>query len=207
MPNENIATNPVVNTTTEPVNPNPAPVDPAPVADPESNTDPATQNESGEGQNKQEDGYTMNDLLAMIADLKAENTRNKKALDKATGEAADYKRKFQARQTEEERKQEEEIQKQTERAEYVKGLEDFKKNQLAYNRYIGAGYKPSVAQKMADAEVKGDFDALNGLYKQVLNEQVKEKEKELRAQSISGVNVGNSEGEVDQFLVGWNSVK
>ena len=206
MPNENIATNPVVNATVEPVNPNPAPADPTPVADPESNADPAT-NEGGEGQNKQEDGYTMNDLLAMIADLKAENTRNKKALDKATGEAADYKRKFQARQTEEERKQEEEIQKQTERAEYVKGLEDFKKNQLAYNRYIGAGYKPSVAQKMADAEVKGDFDALNGLYKQVLNEQVKEKEKELRAQSISGVNVGNSEGEVDQFLVGWNSVK
>ena len=150
---------------------------------------------------------SIDDLLAQITEMKTENNRLKTAYNKASSEAADYKKKFRARQTAEE--QEAESKREAEEAiqNELKSLRATVAVQKATERYMGLGMDKETAKETANFEVSGDNEAVTSNIQKFMANQIKAKESEWLA-SRPEVSAGNGESgseEKDPFILGFNN--
>ena len=143
-----------------------------------------------------------------VEDLMVELARMKRQLDKASSEAADYKKKFRATQTEKEVMDAEKAEAQAKRDEEFEAM----KRELNINRitksYMALGYPAELAEKAATADVDNDSETRFKIQAQVDAEKKKAWEKEFiasRPQIAAGT--GDTKSEDDPFLKGFNSVK
>ena len=143
-----------------------------------------------------------------VEDLMVELARMKRQLDKASSEAADYKKKFRATQTEKEVMDAEKAEAQAKRDEEFEAM----KRELNINRitknYMALGYPAELAEKAATADVDNDSETRFKIQAQVDAEKKKQWEKDFiasRPQIAAGT--GDTKSEDDPFLKGFNSVK
>jgi hypothetical protein len=144
---------------------------------------------------------SVQDLLVEIAKLKREK-------DRASAEAADYKKKFRATQSEKEIMDAEKAEAQARRDEEFEAMKrEITINKLAKN-YMALGYSSEMAEAAATADVDNDSETRFKIQAQVDAEKKKAWEKEFiasRPQIAAGT--GGTNAEEDPFLKGFNSVK
>lgn len=142
-----------------------------------------------------------------IQDLMTEIARLKRQADKASSEAADYKKRWKASLTEVEQASMEKAEKEAAREEEFKELQrKVKINDLTEN-YVAVGFSPERAKAMAVADYDNDAETRFKIMAEVDAEKKKAWEKEFiasRPQIAAGV---GSQQEDDPFLKGFNSVK
>lgn len=158
----------------------------------ETSTEPVVQNQEPE-KNEPEKEVTMESLMAEIAELKAQNTKTKGALDKALKEKGDITKQYREVLTE---AQQAKIDKETadeEQRKYVEGLEQYKAKSEAKNRYTLLGMDADMAEKAAEAEISGDMDALAMIQKQHTEALIKQKQTEWMG-SRPPINAGTADG-------------
>lgn len=168
-------------------------------------------NENLENQNpKSEEStpeITLEDLQNQLAEAKALNQQYKNAITKSNSEAADWKRKFQAKQTAEEKeadaKREAEELQQQELSNLRKELSTMK----AIARYRGMGMDEKTASECAALEVENNNDGLMAKIAALINSReeaaAKKAQEELLA-SRPDIKAGNGEDgngeEEDPFI-------
>lgn len=145
------------------------------------------------------------DLMTQLAQEKAQRAKDKNALDKALKEVGELKKSLRARQTAEEQELEAKREEEEAHKLYVAGLEDFKRSTEAKMRYISQGMNTEMAEKAAEAEIKGDMEELVALQKQFVDETVKAKEEEWLKNRPEVNTGGENDAENDPFLQGFNS--
>lgn len=93
-----------------------------------------------------------------VQDLLVEVAKQKRAIDKLTSEAAEWRKKYQSTLTEKERASQEKAEQEAEREEQYKQL--LRENQMnkIEKSYLAQGWTADEAFRMATAEVDGDFD-------------------------------------------------
>ena len=168
---------------------------------------PETEPKGGEGGGNDGDDkpVTLESMIAEIAGLRAENAKTKAALDKALHNNGELTKQLRAKMTASE--QEEQAKKEQEEAQRnrLKELEDFKKRAEARERYMSViGMSADLAKEAAEAEVKGDMDALASVYKRQQDLKLKENDDEWnkRRPDPSVGHEGDKQAE-DPFLVGF----
>ena len=131
----------------------------------QENTKPEDNANCGDNGNQQE--VTMESMIAEMAKLKAENAKNKAALDKALHNNGELTKQLRAKMTASE--QEEEAKREAEEAQkkLIKDLQDYKLKSEARERYMTTiGMSADLAKQAAEAEATGDMEALSNVYKQ-----------------------------------------
>lgn len=131
----------------------------------QENTKPEDNTNGGDNGNQQE--VTMESMIAEMAKLKAENAKNKAALDKALHNNGELTKQLRAKMTASE--QEEEAKREAEEAQkkLIKDLQDYKLKSEARERYMTTiGMSADLAKQAAEAEATGDMEALSNVYKQ-----------------------------------------
>lgn len=114
-----------------------------------------------------------------IQKLLVENAKLKRATDKATSEAADFKKKYNATLSEQERASQEKAEEQARRDERLAELERENSIHKFTEQFLDLGYDKESAISAATAQVDGDVDTLFKLQKKVIDEKVLAKEQEL----------------------------
>lgn len=130
---------------------------------------PTNTNTSAESQPSVEE--QLQDALTQIAKLK-------RSFDKASSEAADYKKKYNATLSEKERIDIEKAEQEAERDEQFKAL--VRENQISKleKGYLGMKYTTDEASRMAIAEADGDLEAKMKILAEVDARKQKELEQE-----------------------------
>lgn len=114
----------------------------------------------------------------MYAELLAENKRMKKAFDKASSEAADYKKQLMATKSDAEKLSMEKAERDAAIREELEMLrKESQVNKLAKS-FMGMGYPEDMASKAAEAQFSGDADELLRIQKQHIDNL----EKKIRAE-------------------------
>ena len=111
--------------------------------------------------------------------LMVENAKMKRAFDKASSEAADYKKKYNATLSEQEKASMEKAEEQARRDERLAELERENSIHRFTEQFLDLGYDKASAIEAATAQVDGDVDALFKLQKKIIDEKVLAKEQEL----------------------------
>lgn len=111
--------------------------------------------------------------------LLVENAKLKRSFDKAASEASDYKKKYNATLSEQEKASLEKAEEQARRDERLAELERENSIHRYTESYLDLGYDKETAVKAATAQVDGDVDTLFTLQKKVIDEKVLAKEQEL----------------------------
>ena len=101
----------------------------------------------------------------MYAELLAENKRMKKAVDKATADASDWKKKFLATQSESEKLSMEKAERDAALKEELEMLRKESKVNKFAKSFMACGYSEEMATKAAEAQYSGDTDELFRLQK------------------------------------------
>ena len=114
-----------------------------------------------------------------LQQLLVENAKLKRASEKANSEAADYKKKYNATLSEQERASQEKAEEQARRDERLAELERENSIHKFTESFLDLGYDKETAVKAATAQVDGDVDTLFTLQKKVIDEKVLAKEQEL----------------------------
>ena len=175
----------------------------------ENNENLEKQNQNSETDPKPE--VTLEDLQAQLAEQRALNQQYKNAITKSNGEAAEWKRKFQARQTAEEKeadaKREAEELQQKEISDLRKELSTMK----AIARYRGMGMDEKTATECAALEVENNNDGLMAKIAALMTSReeaaAKKAQEELLA-SRPDIKAGNGEDgepEEDPFIKAFNN--
>lgn len=123
----------------------------------------ATGGKSGEGSNKadpDDEGDDGVSLAEQVAQLKVQNAKLKKENDKATSEAAGYKKQLREKQTAEEIALQEKAEKEAEREEQFQKL--LRENTITKfeKNFLALGYPADLAAKAATAQCDNDTDEL-----------------------------------------------
>ena len=100
-----------------------------------------------------------------MAELLAENKRMKKAVDKATADASDWKKKFLATQSESEKLSMEKAERDAALKEELEMLRKESKVNKFAKSFMACGYTEEMATKAAEAQYSGDTDELFRLQK------------------------------------------
>lgn len=136
------------------------------------------QDNAGVGSAKEEDNAPsieeqLQDALMQIAKLK-------RSVDKASSEAADYKKKYNATLSEKEKIDMEKAEKDAERDEQYKAL--VRENQInkLEKSYLAMNYTADEASRMAEAEADGDLAVKMKIMAEVDARKKKEIEQEFR---------------------------
>lgn len=166
----------------------------------------ATGGKSGEGSNKadpDDEGDDGVSLAEQVAQLKVQNAKLKKANDKATSEAASYKKQLREKQTAEEIALQEKAEKEAEREEQFQKL--LRENTITKfeKNFLALGYPADLAAKAATAQCDNDTDELFSIQQTF----IEEKEKTMKAdwmKSMPNPPAGNSDDDEDPFLKGFN---
>lgn len=111
--------------------------------------------------------------------LLVENAKLKRSFDKAASEASDYKKKYNATLSEQEKASLEKAEEQARRDERLAELERENSIHRYTESYLDLGYDKESAVKAATAQVDGDVDTLFTLQKKIIDEKVLAKEQEL----------------------------
>lgn len=101
----------------------------------------------------------------MYAELLAENKRMKKAFDKASGEAAEYKRQLMATKSDAEKLSMEKAERDAALKEELEALRKESKVNKFAKSFMACGYTEEMATKAAEAQYSGDTDELFRLQK------------------------------------------
>ena len=101
----------------------------------------------------------------MYAELLAENKRMKKAFDKASSEAADYKKQLMATKSESEKLSMEKAERDAALKEELEALRKESKVNKFAKSFMACGYTEEMATKAAEAQYSGDTDELFRLQK------------------------------------------
>lgn len=131
--------------------------------DGDGGNEPTTGGKSGEGPNKTDPDNDDDDdvsLAEQVAQLKVQNAKLKKANDKATSEAASYKKQLREKQTAEEIALQEKAEKEAEREEQFQKL--LRENTITKfeKNFLALGYPADLAAKAATAQCDNDTDEL-----------------------------------------------
>ena len=116
-------------------------------------------------------------------DIEVEDTSKlKNALNKATSEAAEYKKALREKQTEQERLEAERKAAENEREELLKNL--MREKTIADNKaqFLAVGYGEELANKSAEAMADGNFTEIFSGFKTF----VESRDKQIRAELIKG---------------------
>lgn len=168
--------------------------------DPESGTEPKPDNEP------KPDDEPQPTAEEQLQQLMLENAKLKKSFDKASSEAADFKKKYNATLSDAQKASQEKAEKEAEREEqFNKLLRENSVNKLAKN-FLSLGYTAEMAEKAATAQYDNDTDTLFKIQNDHQSALVKEKEAEwLKSRPVPKTGTGEGEGEKDPFLAGFDS--
>ena len=122
---------------------------------------------------------TTQSIEDQLQNLMVENAKLKRAFDKTASEAADYKKKYNATLSEQERMTQEKAEEQARRDERLAELERENSIHRFTEQFLDLGYDKASAIEAATAQVDGDVDALFKLQKKIIDEKVLAKEQEL----------------------------
>ena len=111
--------------------------------------------------------------------LMVENAKLKRAVDKSSSEAADYKKKYNATLSEKEQADMAKAEEQARRDERLAELERENSIHRFTEQYLDLGYDKESATAAATAQVDNDVDTLFKLQKKIIDEKVLAKEQEL----------------------------
>lgn len=110
------------------------------------------------------------DIQTMMAEMMAENKRLKKSLDKATSEAAGYKKQFMETKTVQEQAAIEKAEAEAKMRDELNALrKESTVNKFAKN-FMALGYTEELATQAAEAQYDGDADTLFEVQKKYRNE-------------------------------------
>ena len=113
-----------------------------------------------------------------LQQIMVENAKLKKATDKATSEAADFKKKWKSALTEQEKADMEKAEKEAERqGQYESLLRENSINKFEKN-FLKLGYSPELAVKASEAQFDNDTEALFEIQLQHQANIVKQKQDE-----------------------------
>jgi len=162
--------------------------------------------EGNEESKDQEQAPTVEELMAQLAQERAEKERYKVASNKASSDAATYKKQLRAKLTAEEQEEEAKREQEEQHKKYVTGLEKELSTNKATKRYMGLGMDEALASETATAEIEGDAEKVTENMRKHMESVVKQKESEW-VQSRPDVNAGHEEDreEKDPFLAGFES--
>lgn len=128
---------------------------------------------------KTDDKPTTKSVEEQLQQLMVENAKMKRAMERANSEAADYKKKYNATLSEQEKASLEKAEEQAKRDERLAELEREVSVHRFTESYLDLGYDKESAIAAATAQVDGDIDTLFKLQKKVIDEKVLAKEQEL----------------------------
>ena len=170
----------------------------------EVNPTPDNQNQGNEPNDN--NGAKSQDEI--IAQLRLDNAKLKRATDKATAEASEYKKKLRDKQSAEEIEAQEKAEKEAQREEEYNALKRENEINKLEKTFLGMGsYSEEQAHKSAVAQYDGDMETVFAIQKEV-QEQIKN---DVKAEIIANnpeINSGEGEEkETDPFLDGFNSVE
>lgn len=114
-----------------------------------------------------------------IQQLLVENAKLKRAVDKSSSEAADYKKKYNATLSEQEKASLEKAEEQARRDERLAELEREVSVHKFTESFLDLGYDKESAIAAATAQVDNDVETLFKLQKKILDEKLLAKEQEL----------------------------
>lgn len=160
-------------------------------------------NDTGVDKDDQDDNTP--NLAEENASLKVQVAKMKKAMDKATSEAASYKKQLREKQTAEEIALQEKAEKEAEREEaYQKLLKENTVTKYEKN-FLSLGYSEELATKAANAQYDGDTEELFKIQQDFQSALLRQKEAEW-AKSRPNPQAGNGEGDdMDAFLKGFGA--
>lgn len=140
--------------------------------------------------------FTYDELLAMLDQERAEKARYKAAVTKTSSEAAEWKKKFRARQTAEEQEADAKREETERLREQNQQIEHELATMRATARYLKQGMDEKLAKECADLETAGDSDALmsklSAHWDSRIEKAVKKAQEDLLA-SRPDINAGNGE--------------
>lgn len=128
---------------------------------------------------KKEEKPTTLSQEEQIQQLLVENAKLKRAVDKSSSEAADYKKKYNATLSEQEKASLEKAEEQARRDERLAELERENSIHKFTEQFLDLGYDKESAIAAATAQVDGDVETLFKLQKKVIDEKVLAKEQEI----------------------------
>ena len=144
---------------------------------------------------------TVEELMAQLAQERANSAKLQNDYNKASSEAANYRKQLKAKQTAEEQEEEAKKEAEEEHKKYVKGLEDTIR---MTNRYLAIGMSGEMAKDTAKAELENDMEKVTENMSKFKDASIKAAESEW-LKSRPEVNAGQGEGEeTDLFLKGFN---
>lgn len=117
-----------------------------------------------EGKNSETKGETKT-AEELYAELLADNKRMKKALDKASGEAAEFKRQLMATKSDAEKLSMEKAERDAALKEELEALRKESKVNKYAKSFMACGYSEEMATRAAEAQYSGDTDELFRLQK------------------------------------------
>lgn len=139
-------------------------------------------------------------------ELMVEFAKLKRASDKNSSEAADWRKKYQATLSEKEKMDMDKAEEEAKREEQFQALLRENRINKLEKDYLGLGYLPEEAAQMAVAEVDGDFDARKKLMSSVDARKKKAYEAEW-LKTRPEINAGTEGKEEDPFVIGFRSIK
>lgn len=128
---------------------------------------------------KVEEKPTTKSTEEQLQALMIENAKLKRSFDKAASEASDYKKKYNATLSEQEKASLEKAEAEARRDERLAELEREVSVHRFTEQYLDLGYDKESAIAAATAQVDGDIDTLFKLQKKIIDEKILAKEQEL----------------------------
>ena len=113
-----------------------------------------------DGANKETTKAEETNFAERLAKLELENKKLKSSFDKASSEAADYKKKWKATQTEAEQRAMEKLEAEEAREERIKTLERENAINSFAKSFLALGYDEQMAEEAATAQFDNDTDTL-----------------------------------------------
>lgn len=148
---------------------------------------------------------TVDSLMAEMAQLKAENAKNKAALDKALRNNGELTKQLRAKMTASEQEAEAKREAEEAQANRIKDLEEYKAKSEAKERYLAIGMTADLAKEAAEAEVARDMDALTEIYKRHNEASLKASMDEwIKSRPEPAAGRGENAEKEDPFLAGFN---
>lgn len=145
----------------------------------EATNDVAQATPKAEQVSKAEEKPTTVSAEDQLQQLMVENAKLKRAMDKASSEAADYKKKYNATLSEQERASQEKAEAEARRDERLAELERENSIHKFTESFLDLGYDKESAITAATAQVDNDVETLFKLQKKIIDEKVQAKEQEM----------------------------
>ncbi len=142
-------------------------------------SDVAQESKKVETTPKAEEKPTTKSAEEQLQALMIENAKLKRSFDKAASEASDYKKKYNATLSEQEKASLEKAEAEAKRDERLAELEREVSVHRFTESYLDLGYDKESAIAAATAQVDGDVETLFKLQKKIIDEKVLAKEQEL----------------------------